>query len=108
MNTINQPQKKQGGHFFNGFFWGAALGGGFAYLLSTKKGRDLLKDLVQDGLDMLDDLTVEPEMAEEELSPIQDEPVVEEPMPQVMEQTVSPEKKPDQTAKKRFFRTRKK
>lgn len=94
----------------NGFLWGAALGGGLAYLLSTKRGRDLLKDLTQDGLDMLDDLTAEPEESSEELSPLADEPIAE---PMVVEQQpaavfpseskVSPEK-----PKKRFFRARKK
>jgi gas vesicle protein len=68
----NHPNDKKGGHFFNGFFWGAAIGGGLAYLLSTKKGREFLKELIQDGIDMLDDattpgeeLTFEPEVYEE-------------------------------------------
>lgn len=108
MNTNNYTEKKHGGHFFNGFFWGAALGGSFAYVLSTKRGRDLIKDLFQDGLDMLDDLTMEPEMAEEELSMLA-EPMVEQPVTtQTVEQGAVHEKKLEQPAKKRFFRSRKK
>lgn len=106
----NNHQQKKGGHFFNGFLWGAAIGGGLAYLLSTKKGRDLLKNLAQDSLDMLDDLTAEPE-TEEELSPIIDEDAIQE---NVQEDTTSSEnqssdgKKSEVTTKKRFFKAKRK
>lgn len=108
MRMNNQMEKKSGGHFFNGFFWGAALGGGFAYILSTKRGRELLKDLVQDGLDMLDDLTLEPEVAEEELSPIEENAANKPADVPLMEHSVSAEKQSEQPVKKRFFRAGKK
>lgn len=110
---MNNNHEKKGGHFFNGFFWGAVIGGGFTYLLTTKKGRDFLKELAQDGLDMLDGLTMEPEMAEEEeLTPIvSEEVIVEEPRvaPVVTPAKESePKKTPEMTVKKRFFRAKKK
>lgn len=63
--------KKQG-KFMEGFFWGGLIGGGFAYLLSTQKGRDFLKDIIQSGVDMLDSAT----MPQEES--LNDTPIVEE------------------------------
>lgn len=110
---------KKGGKFLDGFFWGAVLGGGFAYLLSTKRGRELLKDLASDGMNMLDDLTAEPEMAEEELSPLPDEraeevrptasPLAAE-APAEATETPPVEKKTESVppVKKRFFKAGKK
>ena len=106
MNNGNHEKKH--GHFFNGFLWGAALGGGIAYLLATKRGRELLRDLAEDGMDMLDDLTAEPEMAEQELSPIGNEPVVEETTAAPVTPTPKPQPEVAPTPRKRFFRARKK
>lgn len=110
---------KKGGKFLDGFFWGAVLGGGLASLLSTKRGRELLKDLASDGMNMLDDLTAEPEMAEEELSPFPNErtedvppapsPLVAEAAPEAVE--APPVEKKTESAppvKKRFFKAGKK
>lgn len=59
-------EKKQG-KFLDGFFWGAVIGGGLSYLLSTKKGRDFLKDIIQNGMDVLENATApEPEMFPDE------------------------------------------
>ena len=99
-------QDKKGGHFINGFFWGAVLGGGFAYLVSTKKGRALLKDLFQDGMDMLEEATM-PDQEEIMEAPIVTEPsvstveekAVEEPEPASNEQS-----KKVESPRKRFFR----
>lgn len=64
-------EKKQG-KFLDGFFWGTVIGGGLSYLLSTKKGRDFLKDVIQNGMDALENATVpEPETLE-------DEPIIEQ------------------------------
>ncbi len=99
-------QDKKGGHFINGFFWGAVLGGGFAYLISTKRGREFLKDLVQDGMDMLEEATM-PEQEE-----VIEKPIIAEPSTSVSEENVIEEpesvshvqsKKVD-PARKRFFR----
>lgn len=92
MNRDHQNNKK-GGHFFNGFFWGAVIGGGLAYLLSTKKGRDLLKELTQDGIDMLDNAT-NPEKVE-----IVSEPEVYEEIMEVSAQETSPQTLPSQRKK---------
>ncbi|MBP9814826.1 MAG: YtxH domain-containing protein [Candidatus Levybacteria bacterium] len=111
MNNLHH--EKKGGNFFNGFFWGAVLGGGFAYLLSTKKGRDLLKDLISDGVDMLDGLTQEPEAAEEEHYAEEQEPFVAEAKEDV-DTSITTEKPhvkteaSSQPVKKRFFKTTKK
>lgn len=71
-------EKKQG-KFMEGFFWGGVIGGGLSYLLSTKKGRDFLKDLIQTGMDALENATVpEPEIFEEEAPMEDEEPAREE------------------------------
>lgn len=102
---MNDPRyAKKGGHFFNGFFWGAVIGGGFAYLLSTKRGRDLLKELTQDGIDMLDNATT-PENAEIVSEPEVYEEIVEEASqesPKVIPQDSAERRK--EPSKKRFFR----
>lgn len=72
-------QDKKGGNFFSGLLWGAALGGGTAYVLSTKRGRDLLKELVHDGLDLLEkDMGSQKKAIEKVLSPIREEEIVSE------------------------------
>lgn len=71
-------EKKQG-KFMEGFFWGGVVGGGLSYLLSTQKGRDFLKDLIQTGMDALENATVpEPEIFEEEELSEDEEPLREE------------------------------
>lgn len=102
-------EKKQG-KFLDGFFWGAVIGGGLAYLLSTKKGRDLLKDLGQNGLDMLEGATMpEPEMVVE-TPPVVAEEVLEEEIasaPVVSEVPQPSAKNPESSSpKKRFFKAK--
>ena len=99
-------QDKKGGHFINGFFWGAVLGGGFAYLISTKRGRELLKDLVQDGMDMLEEATM-PEQEEVMEAPIVVEPsvsAVEEKVIEEPKSTSDEQGKKAESPRKRFFR----
>ncbi len=95
-------QEKKGGKFFNGFFWGAALGGGAAYVLSTKKGRDTVKELISQGIDMLEDAVASKvAKVEEMVSPVLDveeEVIKKEPIPASPE----PAEKADPT--KRFFK----
>ncbi len=109
----NSHHEKKGGNFFNGFFWGAVLGGGFAYLLSTKRGRDLLKDLISDGVDMLDGLTQEPETAEEEQYAATQEPFASEEqedvnVPSAAAKQHIQKETPSPLVKKRFFKASKK
>lgn len=112
-NMNNSHHEKKGGNFFNGFFWGAVLGGGFAYLLSTKRGRDLLKDLISDGVDMLDGLTQEPEIAEEEQYAATEEPFIVEEQddagaPAVEAKQHAQRETSSPLVKKRFFKASKK
>lgn len=54
----------KGGKFLDGFFWGAVLGGGAAYVLSTKKGRDIVKELIQEGVNVLENMAAPDEVME--------------------------------------------
>lgn len=112
--SSTSPHEKKGGHFFNGFFWGAALGGGVAYLLSTKRGRDILKELFADGLDMLENATTPDDV--EEFAPAGEDLVEEEVQmtpkeveaQTALEPEVEPVRKTEPASKKRFFKARKK
>ena len=39
------------GSFVNGFLWGAIIGAGVVFLLGTKKGKNLLKVIKEEGLE---------------------------------------------------------
>lgn len=41
----------------NGFLFGMMVGGALVFLLGTKKGRQILKNLSEKGLDVLDDVS---------------------------------------------------
>ncbi len=56
-NNIHMQEKK-GSKFLNGLFWGAILGSGVAYVLSSKKRREIAKDLINQGVDLLENATV--------------------------------------------------
>ena len=45
--------KQHGGNFVNGFMWGAAVGGSVSFILSHKKGRELLKGISENGVEAL-------------------------------------------------------
>ncbi|OGH39079.1 MAG: hypothetical protein A3B44_03205 [Candidatus Levybacteria bacterium RIFCSPLOWO2_01_FULL_38_21] len=66
--------------FFDGFLWGAIIGGGLVFFLSTKKGKKLLETITKEGVGGLSEI-LEAQMDEEE--PEEDgeemEQVVEEP-----------------------------
>lgn len=40
------------GKFINGFFWGALIGAGVIFLLGTKKGKQILKVISEEGLEL--------------------------------------------------------
>ncbi len=48
--------QKSGGGFMSGFVWGAIIGGGIVYLLSTKKGKKILKAITEGGLEGVEEL----------------------------------------------------
>ncbi len=91
--------QKSGGKFFSGFFWGAVLGGASAYVLSTKRGREVVKELISEGVNRLEDAAApKKENIEKIISPIMEEEVVVE----KEAGSVSDEEKGD--SKKRFFK----
>jgi hypothetical protein len=49
-------QQHTTGSFFNGFLIGLIVGAGLVYLLTTKKGKKILKSLSEDGLDKITNL----------------------------------------------------
>lgn len=51
--TMNNNNK---GGFLNGFLWGAIVGGIVIFLLTSKKGKKLLKFLTEEGLDGVSEL----------------------------------------------------
>ncbi len=53
---MNNNESRQGGNFFQGFLWGAIIGGGIVFLLGTKKGKRLLKTITEEGLDNISDI----------------------------------------------------
>jgi len=98
-----------GSKFFDGFLWGAIIGGAVVYFLSTKGGKKILKALTEEGLGNLADLMEE---GVEEYEEVGEEPSSakatedkEEAEPSgngVTEEKTAKEEKP--TIRKRFFR----
>lgn len=53
----NNPSAGSGqGKFLNGFLLGALIGAGAVFLLTSKKGKELLKTLSEEGLDNISEL----------------------------------------------------
>ncbi len=52
--------------FFDGFLWGAIIGGGLVFLLSTKKGKKLLNIITEEGVEGLSEI-LEAQMDREDL-----------------------------------------
>ena len=46
----------QGGKFINGFLLGALIGAGAVFLLGTKNGKKILKNLSEDGIGNITDI----------------------------------------------------
>lgn len=66
MNNHNGPG------FMAGFMWGIILGGGAAFLLGTKRGKNILKALSEGGLELsefLEEIEEEPEEKTQEYNP---------------------------------------
>lgn len=69
-----------GRHNSNGFLLGLLLGAGIALLISTKKGRNIIKEITENGIDALEDVVAPGELKdllnedlEEEISPIEND-----------------------------------
>lgn len=104
-------EKKHHNRFVEGFFWGAVIGGAATYVLSHKKGRELVKELFQDAVDFLEErveqasdneILIEEEMQED---PSEDVPVevhVKDYEKSVSDKGELPHSSPIQ--KKRFFK----
>ena len=91
-----------GNKFFEGFMWGAIIGGLIVFLMGTKKGKKLLKAITEEGVgnlaDIIDEGLSEDEFEEEEeLEKIEGNGVSEK-------KEAGREAKPQ--ARKRFFRRR--
>ncbi len=69
--------------FFDGFLWGAIIGGGLVFILGTKKGKKILKMITEEGVEGLSEILEaqmdkdEEDLEDEEASGIDE--VVEEP-----------------------------
>jgi len=109
--------------FFDGFLWGAIIGGGLVFLLSTKKGKKLLKTITEEGVGGLSEI-LEAQMDEgeetedsegEEMERVVEEPKIikgngvtknnsEPVVPQSKIKSASPSQGFGGQVRKRFFR----
>ena len=89
-----------GNKFFEGFIWGAIIGGAIVFLMGTKKGKKLLKAIADEGVgnfaDILDEGIDENEPDEEELEETSGNGLAEDKKIQ----------EPKSSPRKRFFRRR--
>ncbi|OGH21309.1 MAG: hypothetical protein A2958_00725 [Candidatus Levybacteria bacterium RIFCSPLOWO2_01_FULL_38_13] len=61
--------------FFEGFLWGAIIGGGLVFFLTTKKGKKLLKTISENGLENLTEMLADDDLEyEETIEEIPEEP----------------------------------
>ena len=49
----DDKDKQHGGNFVNGFMWGAIVGGGVSWIATHKKGRELVVDISENGIEAL-------------------------------------------------------
>ena len=48
--------KNHSNKFFDGFLWGAIIGGGLVFILGTKKGKKILKMITEEGVEGLSEI----------------------------------------------------
>jgi hypothetical protein len=112
--SSGQVNSGQGNNFFSGFIVGALLGGFIVFLLGTKKGKQFLKAISEEGLDNVSKIMdkaerfAEPEEIEEDDAPVVLEPSFtkasegqEDLSPKIFSKKVSVEERPKT---RRFFR----
>ena len=101
-------------HNGNGFLFGLLLGGVVTLLFTTKKGREVVKDLADRGLDKFSELQDEFEEARGEFEDIdgddyvQPEPLEKKVINEVKKEMQIPTPNPQKHPAKRFFRRVKK
>lgn len=88
-----------GNKFFEGFIWGAIIGGAIVFLMGTKKGKKLLKAITQEGVGSLADI-IDEGMDEDEF---EDEEIEKSSGNGTTDKIVKEEKP---SVRKRFFRRR--
>ena len=93
----------QGGGFSNGFLLGAIVGSGLVFLLGTKKGKQVLKTLMENGFEGVSEL-------QDLLNDDEDDAIVDEYVQDAevaAETSINESPKPSKSIK-RFFKRRKK
>lgn len=85
---MNNNESHQGGNFFQGFLFGAIVGGSIVFLLGTKKGKKLLKTITEEGMDNISNIG---ELVEDEIEEYEEEPVVTQGKQTVPEEQVKQE-----------------
>lgn len=101
-----------GNKFFEGFIWGAIIGGGVVFLMGTKKGKKLLKAITQEGVGNLadiidegmdeDDYEEEEEIEKTQGNGISEKKEIVRPARNASASVAGGEEKP--SVRKRFFR----
>lgn len=95
----NNPSAGSGqGKFLNGFLLGALIGAGAVFLLTSKKGKELLKTLSEEGLDNIS------ELLQQEDQIVDDEDEVESEKKESNGQEGHPQEINKKPLVKRFFR----
>ena len=92
-------ENKNSSNFLNGFLLGALIGAGAVFLLGTKKGKQLLKSLSEDGLESITDILDQSSFAEA----MEDE-AGDEGVPEKGEMRYPTQKSPKKPLIRRFFR----
>lgn len=96
-------QDKKEGKSGGGFLWGAVIGGALTYLITTERGREILKELFNEGIDIVSDMT-SPE-PEEDPGVYNEEAITVTPEGETEAAT---EDTKEEHRRKRFFRARRK
>ena len=93
-----------GSKFFDGFLWGAIIGGGIVFLLGTKKGKKLLKTISEEGVEGLSSLLEEQADQKEDYEEEEEESPSENGVSNdAVSENIEEQKEP-QAIRKRFFR----
>lgn len=98
----------------NGFLAGLVVGGVATLLFTTKKGREIVKELTEKGLDKFSELQEKFEYETSELEEldgddyIQPEPLGKKELNEIKKEAQTPTSNPQKKSVKRFFRRVKK
>lgn len=57
IQPMNREDHHHGGGFMNGFVMGAVIGAGVVFLLGTKKGKQVLQTLTENGFEGISEIT---------------------------------------------------